>query len=139
VQRHLFGIGFIEYPLENAIVNGTNLPTSVSEKPSNESIHTFELAQNYPNPFMLKTMSGSGTSTVIRYRLQKDAPVKLTIYDMLGREIKQLVNRREPPGDQTAVWDGTNSHDEKVPSGIYFYRIQVGKLSEVRKLILMRR
>jgi hypothetical protein len=138
VKRDLHGIAFIEYPLTSAVVNGKNLPTNVSGKPAGESIRTFELAQNYPNPFSLAKRIGANTATVIHYRLTKEARVILTIHDLLGREIKTLVQHFESPGKHSAVWDGTNSHGKKVPAGIYLYRIQAGELAEARKLILMR-
>jgi hypothetical protein len=135
VKRDLYGFAFIEYPLESAFINGTSLPTSVLGGEQRAPIRTFELAQNFPNPFALT--NGADNLTVIRYHLLEDAVVTLTVYDLLGREIKMLVQRHELAGEHTAVWDGANSAGKKVPAGIYLYRLRGGNFTQVRKLILI--
>lgn len=138
VKRDLHGFAFIEYPLTGAVVNQKNIPTSVSNQQNGVMIKSFELAQSYPNPFSLKEITNAGNSTVISYRLNSDDRVSLTIYDMLGREIKTLVNGSESRGAHRALWDGTNSRGEKVTAGTYFYRIAAGGFAEVKKLILLK-
>jgi hypothetical protein len=138
VKRDLHGIAFIEYPLQDAVINGTNFPTSVPHQHNTVPAKTFDLAQNYPNPFSLKEALSLGTATVIAYRLNSEGKVALTIYDVLGREIKKLVNRSVPRGDHRVLWDGTNSRGGKVTAGTYFYRFEAGGFAEVRKLVLLR-
>ena len=76
----------------------------------------FALAQNYPNPF--------NPETQIRYQLPTSATVTLTIYDLIGREVKTLVNQEnKPAGTFTVLWDGRNSSGGQSASGIYIYRI----------------
>jgi len=132
VKRSHWGFASFEYPLESAIING--VPTSVDEGPVDEPIRHFALLQNYPNPFV----AAGNSATAIRYRLNAATPVQLNIYDMLGREIRTLVQQHEPAGEHVAVWDGANMAGEKAPNGIYFYRLQIGKHIEVRKLVLTR-
>jgi len=134
VQRFHYGIALFEYNLQSAIVNGNPLPTSVEENPSEKMVRNFVLHQNYPNPFLV----AGNNATAIRYRLNEAAPVQLSIYDMLGREVRTLVQQLEPAGEHGAVWDGFNSAGEQAPNGIYFYRLQIGKQTEVRKLVLTR-
>ncbi|MCI0698483.1 T9SS type A sorting domain-containing protein [candidate division KSB1 bacterium] len=133
VKRELLGFAHLEYPLQHAIINGKELPTSVSEKDADGVIRAFALAQSYPNPFV-----PIGNSTIaIRYHLAEAVAVTLRIYDVLGREIQTLIERREPAGDRLVTWDGLDARGNKVPSGIYFYRLQVGKQVEARKLVLI--
>jgi flagellar hook assembly protein FlgD len=64
--------------------------------------------------------------------------VTLKVYDMLGREVKNLVNEPMQPGQYSAQWDGTNNHDEPVPSGIYIYRLVAGKFTAINKMSLVK-
>ena len=85
----------------------------------------YELYQNYPNPF--------NPSTTIEYDLPSDGLIRISIYNILGQEVKTLVNEVKEAGHQTAVLNGTD-----LPSGVYFYRLQAGSFSEVRKMMLVR-
>jgi hypothetical protein len=88
----------------------------------------YNLSQNYPNPF--------NPVTKINYELPKDGRVKLVIYDILGREIKTLVNELKQAGRYTVEFNGNN-----YASGVYFYRIQVegGKsYTSVKKMVLVK-
>ena len=85
----------------------------------------FALRQNYPNPF--------NPSTIIKYTLPKASPVTLKIYDILGRELKTLVN-----GSQEAGYKSVQFNASALPSGIYFYRLQAGAYVETKKLLLLK-
>jgi hypothetical protein len=85
----------------------------------------FSLSQNYPNPF--------NPSTMIDYTLAKESFVRLKIYDVLGREIKTLVDEKESVGKHTVQFDASG-----LTSGIYFYRITAGKFSQSQKMILIK-
>lgn len=87
----------------------------------------FELEQNYPNPF--------SSSTSILYDLDKQADVKVTIYDVLGREVRTLVAGAQAPGSYRVIWDGRNSSGRTVAPGVYLYRLQVKGKSEVKKML----
>lgn len=94
--------------------------TSVSKKPV-----IFSLSQNYPNPF--------NPTTKIKFQLPQMSKVKLTVYDVLGRELKTLVSEEKPAGTYEVEFDGTN-----LPSGVYFYRIEAGQYTATKKLILLK-
>ncbi len=86
---------------------------------------TFELAQNYPNPF--------NPSTEIKYQLPISSGITLRVYDVLGREVGTLVNGRQDAGTHAVTFNAAN-----LPSGVYFYRLQAGDYSAMKKAILMK-
>jgi type IX secretion system substrate protein len=90
----------------------------------------YELAQNYPNPF-------NGTTT-IPFELQKDGNVNITIYDVLGRKVKTLINKPYAFGKHTITWDGTDAKGNDISSGIYLYRIKSNEYSKTKRLLLLR-
>ncbi|MFQ5633213.1 MAG: T9SS type A sorting domain-containing protein, partial [bacterium] len=91
---------------------------------------TFALLQNYPNPF--------NPSTNIRYQLPAQAQVKLVVYNILGQEVRRLVDEKKPPGYYTLIWDGRNRHGIPVPSGVYYYKITTGDFSASKKMLLIK-
>lgn len=94
-------------------------------------VKTFKLMGNYPNPF------NPGTS--IEYSLPEDSFVKLTIYNIRGQEIAILVNGNQQQGIQKVQWDGRNSRDQQVPSGEYFYKLQIdNQLNFTGKMTLIK-
>ncbi len=90
----------------------------------------FELLQNYPNPF--------NPTTAIPYNLRKAAEVKLVVFDILGRRVRTLVKERQAAGNKMIIWDGLSENEERVGSGIYFYRLSVDSYSQVKKMVLLR-
>jgi len=91
----------------------------------------FALEQNYPNPF--------NPVTTINYNLNTTNEVKLIVYNMLGRKIKTLVNSSKMiAGNHTVTWDGIDDLGQKVSNGIYFYRLQMGSKTKVKKMILLK-
>ena len=89
---------------------------------------SIELEQNYPNPF--------SSSTAISYQLNKQADVSVTIYDVLGREVKAFTVGLQTIGTHGVVWDGKNNFGSKVSTGIYFYRLQARNETQVKKMVL---
>jgi len=90
----------------------------------------FALHQNYPNPF--------NPVTTINYDLPTDAHVKIVIYDILGREVIELVNQQMPAGHQTLTWNTRNFFGQPVSAGIYFYQIQASGFIKTRKMVLLK-
>jgi len=90
----------------------------------------FALKQNYPNPF--------NPTTVIEYTLPKAAHVKLEIFDLMGRKVRTLENAMVPAGRYRLIWNARNDAGERVPSGIYFYRLQAGDYVSMKKMVLMK-
>ena len=90
-----------------------------------------QLNQCYPNPF--------NPITTISYNLSKDAHVSLMIYDLKGRQIKQLVYTRQERGlNRSVVWNGLDSQNKPVSGGIYLYRIQIGDYFNTQKMVLLK-
>ena len=85
----------------------------------------YSLFQNYPNPF--------NPVTIFKFDISKKLAVKVVIYNVLGKEIEELVNAQLSPGTYAARWNGTN-----YPSGIYFYSLQTDAFSETKKMILVK-
>jgi hypothetical protein len=106
-----------------------NLASEVKEI-ANEMPWRFELVQNYPNPF--------NPATTIRYSISESGPVRLRVFDFLGREVKTLVQREQPPGSYQVQWNGTDAHERPVASGAYYYRLESGASVETRKMVLVK-
>jgi hypothetical protein len=92
--------------------------------------NTFSLSQNYPNPF--------NPETVIAYALGEASEVRLIIYNVLGQQVRELVNASQAPGQYSARWDGRNALGAQVTSGVYIYRLVAGTQVEMRKMILLK-
>ncbi|MDH3464132.1 MAG: T9SS type A sorting domain-containing protein, partial [Acidimicrobiia bacterium] len=89
----------------------------------------YALRQNVPNPF--------NPSTRIHFDLPKDSDVLLRIYDVRGRGVQVLVNKRMPAGRHSVVWDG-NADGRRVASGIYFYEIKAGSFRDTRRMTVLK-
>ena len=98
-------------------------PLNVKEKEI--TVSDFTVNQNYPNPF--------NSSTMIKYSVAHSGTVKIKIYNILGKEIKSLVNKYNQAGTYEVQFNS-----EGLPSGVYFYRIRCGAYSKTKKMILLR-
>jgi len=85
----------------------------------------FQLQQNYPNPF--------NPSTHIRFSVQGSGFVTLKVYDILGREVRALVNDKLQPGSYEVTFDA-----EGLASGVYVYRLTAGEFTQTKRMVLMR-
>ena len=85
----------------------------------------FELNQNYPNPF--------NPTTTIAYSLAEPTQVSLKVYDMLGREVTTLVNEYRQAGEHKVEFNANG-----IPSGVYFYKINAGDVTETKKMTLLK-
>ena len=90
----------------------------------------FTLHQNYPNPF--------NPITTLRYDLPENSRVNITIYDMLGTEVKTLINQTQDAGYRSVIWDATNDYGKLVSAGIYLYHIQAGEYISTKKMVLLK-
>jgi hypothetical protein len=99
-------------------------------KDPNSSPDQFVLLQNFPNPFNART--------AIEFEIFKEASISLTVFDLLGQKIKDIVNDRFPAGKYTFYWDGINSDGKAVPSGIYLYQLKTPATTITKKMILAR-
>ena len=85
---------------------------------------------NYPNPF--------NPVTKLRYTIPKNSLVSIIIYDMLGRQVKTLVNQTQNAGYASVIWDATNDYGKPVSAGIYLYQIQAGEYIQTKKMVLLK-
>lgn len=85
---------------------------------------------NYPNPF--------NPVTKLRYTIPKNSLVSIIIYDMLGRQVKTLVNQTQNAGYASVIWDATNDYGKPVSAGIYLYQIQTGEYIQTKKMVLLK-
>ena len=114
------------YMLESATTGELFGPLAVRVDPPGQ----FSLSQNAPNPF--------NPTTSIRYELPNTVQVTLKVYNLLGQEVRLLVNARQEAGFHTIIWDGRNVAGRSVSSGVYFYRIEAGEFTKAKKMLLLK-
>lgn len=102
-----------------------NVPGQNPQKIIGQVSVEYKLAQNYPNPF--------NPTTAISYGLEKDGLVTLKVFDMLGREVAELVNENQPEGYYKVEFNAAD-----LPSGIYFYQLKTGKYTAIKKMLLIK-
>ena len=105
-------------------------PTHLKAIRQNNILTEFKLNQNYPNPF--------NPVTNILYNLLEDGFVKITVFDILGNVIKQLVHEVQNSGYKSIQWNATNNQGEPVSAGVYFYSIEAGEFRQTKKMILLK-
>ena len=103
---------------------------SLSIKPEVIIPEGFALHQNFPNPF--------NPNTSLRYDLLEQAQVTLTVYDMLGRVVTQLINTTQEAGYRSVQWNATDIHGKPVSAGVYLYQIRAGEFVQTRKMVLLK-
>ena len=91
---------------------------------------TYNLYNAYPNPF--------NPVTSLNYGLPEDGLVNITIYDMMGRLVKTLVNGSQAAGYKSIRWNATNDRNEPVSAGLYLYKIQAGEFRQTKKMVLLK-
>ena len=92
--------------------------------------HKLLLHSNFPNPF--------NPITTLHYDLPEDGLVNITIYDIMGRIVKTLVNSSQTAGYRTINWNATNNVGQPVSAGLYLYTIQAGKFRQTKKMVLLK-
>ena len=105
--------------------NGQELSNYIFQYPTK-----YELKNCYPNPF--------NPTTTFRYELPEDAVVNITIYDMMGRVVKTLINSSQTAGYKSIQWNATNDKNHPVSAGLYLYTIQAGDYSQTKKMVLLK-
>jgi len=91
---------------------------------------TYKLYNAYPNPF--------NPTTTLHYELAKEVSVSINIFDLMGHNIKLLMNNKQSAGYHSIGWDATNNQEENVPAGMYIYMIQAGDFRQVKKMVLLK-
>lgn len=109
-----------ELTITNSLIDKLIVQSDDFAKPN-----TFALEQNYPNPF--------NPVTKIKYSIAQNNLVNITVYDLLGREVKKLVNEDKPAGNYEVSFDAST-----IASGVYIYKISAGSFVDSKKMILMK-
>ena len=96
----------------------------------NQLPHAFNLYNNYPNPF--------NPVTTLRYDLPEDVLVNITIYDIMGRIVRTLINSQQNAGFKSIQWNATNDAGSPLSAGLYLYKIQADNFVQTRKMVLLK-
>jgi len=122
----------LEYYTPDAEIHIDNFSVSVTHSEHNPTIQPMQTAllSNYPNPF--------NPVTTISYTVAKDSPVSIDVYNIKGQKVKNLVNDIHTAGTHKITWNGKDTQGRDVASGVYFYRLNSGGLTDVKKMLLMK-
>ncbi len=104
--------------------------TIKQRNPTSFVVTDFFISTNYPNPF--------NPTTTINYGLKENGYVELKIYNVIGQEIKTLINEEQTAGYKTITWDGTSNEGIQSPTGIYIYQIRTGTFTQSQKMMLLK-
>jgi len=113
---------------QTAWINAGSPTLSFINKQSIPNVYVLD--QNHPNPF--------NPTTTLRYDLPEDVMVNITIYDMMGRQVKTLINGKQSAGYKSLKWNATNNLGQSVSAGLYLYMIQAGDFRQIRKMVLFK-
>jgi hypothetical protein len=108
--------------------NLSNINLSLAD---NQTVpYSIELHQNYPNPF--------NPTTTIKYDISEQIQVKISIYDMMGHEVKFITNEFQSPGVHSVIWDARNNEGKPVSAGLYLYQVSAGNFQKFKKMVLLK-
>ncbi|MCX8056483.1 MAG: T9SS type A sorting domain-containing protein [Ignavibacteria bacterium] len=118
-----------ENQFDNIVPFVEKLDLRTSTENDNPAVmNEIELHQNFPNPF--------NPTTTISFKISQKSKVFLEIFDIFGKQVKLLLNDELEPGEHLVIWNGFDNDGKKVSSGVYFYRISLGKTTITKKMIL---
>jgi hypothetical protein len=107
--------------------------TEIEQDHNSKGPGSYVLFQNYPNPF--------NSTTDIRYQIadgRSPSHTTLKIYNLLGQEVRTLVDKQKAAGDYTDTWDGRDASGQAVASGVYFFSLTVGDFTSARRMLLLK-
>ncbi|MCH7732063.1 MAG: T9SS type A sorting domain-containing protein [Candidatus Marinimicrobia bacterium] len=117
--------------LDDLLVNAGNIPSQFLELDNKDILpDKVQLYQNYPNPF--------NPITTIRYQLPQENHVSLKIYDIMGREVRNLFDQKVAVGNHQILWNSRNNNGKTVASGIYICQLKVGDNLKFQKMVLLK-
>ena len=134
--RSYFSSDGINYSNNISNYGDINIRSKISYEIELETVDVYDLPLNfglksaYPNPF--------NPVTHLSYDLPQNEMVNITIYDMMGRVIKTLVNSSQNAGYKSVQWNATNDKNEPVSAGLYLYTIQAGEFRQTKKMLLLK-
>ena len=114
--------------MSELVITGTDEELNLSD--ASNTPEKFRLSQNYPNPF--------NPVTTLQYDLAEDGLVNITVYDMLGNVVNNLVNTYQLSGYKSIQWDATDNQGQPVSAGVYLYTIEAGDFRHTKKMILLK-
>ena len=129
VEDRSYGIHNPFYAMALLQASVGSIVTSVEKTDANVP-GTFKLNQNYPNPF--------NPTTKISFSLPQRANVRLEVFDILGKRVATLLNESREAGNWTVDWNGLTGNNQHVSSGVYFYRLEAGNFSSVKKMVMLK-
>jgi YVTN family beta-propeller protein len=103
----------------------TSVETTTELLPKEYALH-----QNYPNPF--------NPETIVEYALSKSCRAKITIYNVLGKKVRVLIDEYQTAGEKKVLWDGKDDQGNELASGIYFCRLQAGDYQQTKRMVLLK-
>lgn len=106
-----------------------NPPSGIVESPT-QVVSSFQLQDNYPNPF--------NSTTIINYNVPANSHVSLSIYNLSGQKIKTLINNTQTSGYQSVTWNGEDNWGNEVSSGTYIYRLQTDNSVQMKKMLYLK-
>ncbi|MDD3533249.1 MAG: carboxypeptidase regulatory-like domain-containing protein [Candidatus Cloacimonadaceae bacterium] len=112
------------------MVDDVRITAAVANQDGVAPVYTTALKGNYPNPF--------NPETNISFSMKDAGPVSIEIYNVKGQLVRKLVNDVREAGDHTVVWNGKDNNDRAVSSGIYYFKMNTGKYSSTKKMIMMK-
>ena len=120
------------YPVSTIrMIKFSNIITNINEKKlANQVINSFQLFQNFPNPF--------NPSTTIEYQIPKTGLVQIYIFNIQGRMVRRLDNAIHQAGIQNIVWDGRDNSGTQAASGVYFCQVKFSGKAITKKLMFIK-
>jgi len=128
-NRHGYHSDSTTYKIEPSYVSDIVFNTTSIDNDV-QVARSFKLKGNYPNPF--------NPSTNINFEIGTAGMVKLSVFDLKGREVRTLVNRNLSPGEYSSIWNGLDNRGQAVSSGVYMYRLTSGEQSATGKMLFLK-
>ncbi len=119
--------GLVSAPTNEVVM----IPTAVGDSRKNRP-REFELAQNYPNPFNANTTISFSVSS------DKKGTGELAVYNIVGQKIRVLSSGEFKAGTYSFTWDGKDQNGTVLPTGVYFYSLQIGQTRQTKKMVLVK-
>lgn len=105
------------------------LPDTALSQTATPTDTSFRLEQNFPNPF-----TPGVSPTIFTYRLEAEGHVRLIVYNLLAQEVAVLVDQRQGRGLHRVAWEGQDHNGEPVPAGVYWYKLEAGDRTALKRL-----
>jgi len=129
-RTYRFNLNDLEQDFETILDDYLGIPLPRPTGTDPEIPTTYKLFENYPNPF--------NPDTKIKFGLPVQADVRLAVYDILGREVTVLIDDHLDAGYHEIVWDGKTRQGNDIASGVYFYLLETGDFSDIKKMLLLK-